>query len=277
MEIDPYLEQQYNNRAAVPEHPEFIKGWLARSKAFRAASEHAVLDVAYGKHPRMLLDIFPAAQVNAPVHLFIHGGYWQALSKDSFSFIAEHFNRNGETAVIVNYALCPEVSLAVIIGQIREALRWIGGHIAEYGADPANIQASGHSAGGHLLGCLLVDELSTSGLGDPPLRKLNSLSGLFDLRPLLGTSVNQGLQLDAAAATAASPLRQTAPRSSPDVELNLLVGSLESDEYWRQSTEAAEAWQDLLQVTLVKVQDCHHFSILDGFLQHHYRPLVRPQ
>jgi arylformamidase len=274
MEIDAYLEKQYNNRAAVPEHPRFIEGWQTRSEAFRAEAKHGILDVAYGDHPRMLLDIFPAAEKNAPVHLFIHGGYWQALSKDSFSFVADHFNRNGETAVIVNYALCPQVTLATIIDQIRTALRWIYRHIAEYGGNPTNIQASGHSAGGHLLGCLLTDDWSDLRLNHAPLSRLNSLSGLFDLRPLLATTVNQGLQLDEVAAAAASPLSQSAPSLAPEIELNLLVGSLESDEYWRQSTEVMQAWRDLMKIDQIPVKDCHHFSILDGFLEHHYRPLA---
>lgn len=101
-EYDPYFERQYNNRAAVPEHSEFIQGWLDRSESYRKHASRAHLNVSYGKYDRQLLDIFPLDTPRTPVHVFIHGGYWQALSKDSFSFVAETLNRNGESGVILN-------------------------------------------------------------------------------------------------------------------------------------------------------------------------------
>ena len=126
--IDPYLEQQYNNRARVVDHPRYLQSWRQRSEAFRTRAQHAVLDLAYGERPREVLDLFPAVPANAPVHVFIHGGYWQALDKNSFSYLAEMINANGETAVIVNYDLCPEVGIEQIILQTAQALSWVVAH-----------------------------------------------------------------------------------------------------------------------------------------------------
>jgi len=273
MAIDPYLEQQYNNRAAVPEHSQFLQDWLQRSEALRARASHARLDVPYGERDRMLLDIFPATQANAPVHLFAHGGYWQALSKDSFSFLAEHFNAAGECAVIINYDLCPAVDLDTIIAQIRQALRWVYRHIGEYGGDPSNMQASGHSAGAHLIACLMTDDYAEMGLRALPLKKVNAISGLYDLTPLVSTSTNQGLGLNATKARLASPVLHTVTTDLSCCALDLYVGEQESEEYWLQSNRLRDHWQSLCQCQIYLIEGCHHFSVLDGFLQQHYHAL----
>lgn len=277
--IDPYLEQQYNNRAAVPEHPRYLQSWAERSLTYREQAD-AWLDVAYAGGEREILDIFPTSAAMSPVHVFIHGGYWQALSKDSFSFVAEHFNRAGECAVIVNYDLCPQVTLAQITDQLRQAMSWILQHIDRYGGDASRIQVSGHSAGGHLVAELLTHDWSTCAVAGvslqrPPFQRLNALSGLFQLRPLLGTSINHALALDTRSAEASSPLQQPLWQPSPATELNLLVGELESDEYKRQSEELLQAWQSRLTLSYRQIPGTHHFSIVDAFVEGYYRSLAQ--
>lgn len=277
--IDDRLEREYNNRAAVPEHPVFLQSWVEQSEAYRSTA-YSLLDVSYGDSVRQHLDIFPAANSVAPVHVFIHGGYWQALDSKSFSFVAEHFNRQGECAVIVNYDLCPQVSIADIITQIRRALCWIIDNIGQYGGDPGKIQVTGHSAGGHLLATLLsgdwhgqdkpefVDER-----GKPVLRRLNSLSGLFDLRPLVHTSVNVALQLNKQSAEYCSPLLDRPDEISNQFELTLYVGERESPSYHRQSTDLASKWGSRVPITVCEIPATHHFSIVETFLADFYNPL----
>ena len=110
----------------MPEHPEFFERWAKSSKARRSQGD-PVLDIAYGDSAREILDIFPpgTSEGLAPVHIFLHGGYWQGLSKDWFSFMAEAFNRRGECAVIVNYDLCPSVTIGQIVEQIQVAIGWV--------------------------------------------------------------------------------------------------------------------------------------------------------
>ena len=100
--IDGLLEQQYNNREAVVDFADYLNSWSSRSELFRATTK-GHLNISYGKSKRQMLDIFPLQTTGkSPVHVFIHGGYWQALDKDSFSFMAEAFNQQAECAVIIN-------------------------------------------------------------------------------------------------------------------------------------------------------------------------------
>ncbi len=273
-DFDPYLEKQYNNRAAVPEHGEFIRSWIDRSAGFRKRADSAHLNIAYGDTERALLDIFPVAPQKSPVHIFIHGGYWQALNKDSFSFLAEKFNAQGECAVILNYDLCPQVALEQITQQILQAVVWISRHIEQYGGDPEAMQITGHSAGGHLLASLLTRDWTQFGRSQPPIRQLNALSGLYDLQPLIPTSVNEGLKLTQQSALDNSPLHAAIPHSAEDIKLRLFVGELESDEYKRQSQELMKHWQRHFNVSFQLLNKAQHFSILDAFLDREYRPIL---
>ncbi|MEE8366215.1 MAG: alpha/beta hydrolase [Gammaproteobacteria bacterium] len=268
IDIDPYLEQQYNARKAIPEHPEFLDSWARRSEAWRKQSE-AALDLSYGNSARQSLDIFPLtpSESPAPVHVFLHGGYWQRLSKDSFSFMAEAFNRRGECAVIVNYDLCPSVTLAQIVEQIRSATRWLVKNISRYGGDSGSMRLSGHSAGGHLAAMLLTTDWSELGLSHAPFQQVNALSGIYDLQPLVPTSINRALQLDESTARQLSPLFMTPWNPPPSLQCNLLVGGRESDEYKKQSQQLLQAWQDSIDIRYRELPESHHFSILDDFLE----------
>ena len=269
---DSYLEAQYNNRQAVPDFADYLTDWSQRSANYRDKTQ-GHLNLSYGESEREVLDIFPAATTTAPIHIFLHGGYWQALSKDSFSFIAEHINQQGECAIIVNYALCPSVTVAEIITQIQKATRWILSNEAVFG-DTSRIQITGHSAGAHLLAKLVTTNWAEAGLSHPPFQRLNALSGLYDLQPLVPTSINQALQLTPQAAKQVSPLFDDFQQQPNVMELNLLVGNLESDEYKKQSTQLLEVWGSKLSTQYQAIPDTHHFSILDRFYLNFYKPLT---
>jgi arylformamidase len=270
-EIDSYLEQQYNNRLAVPDCADFLADWTQRSANYREKSK-GHLNLSYGRSEREILDIFPATSDSAPIHIFLHGGYWQALNKDSFSFIAEHINQQDECAIIVNYGLCPWVTVAEIISQIQKATRWILSNGEAYG-DTKRIQITGHSAGAHLLAKLVTTSWTEQGLEYAPFQRLNALSGLYDLQPLVMTSINQDLQLNPNTSKLVSPLFDTFRHRSGSIELNLLVGNLESDEYKKQSSQLKKAWGSNLKVRYKTIPDTHHFSILDRFYSDYYCPL----
>ena len=271
--IDAYLNAQYDNRAAVKDFADYLDSWVERSLAYRALRSDAALDIPYANSERACLDIFPATASGAPVHVFIHGGYWKALNKDSFSFVAKTFNEAGETAVILNYALCPNVGIADIIAQIRQAMRWVFNNLTAYGGDISRCQVTGHSAGGHLLASLLTDNWQDLERDCPPVRQLNSLSGLFDLRRLVATGVNDVLALTEDNADEVSPLLQPMHCIDPGLRLNLRVGEQESDEYKQQSQWLFEKWQHQLQIDYREFPGTHHFSIVDYFLEHDYQPL----
>jgi arylformamidase len=224
-------EVEYNNRARVPENPDLIAGWARDAAAYRA--RHVPRPVRYGAGARQVIDYFPASG-DGPIVVFIHGGYWQALDNSFFSHLAGGLNEHGVGVAIPSYDLCPDVSVISIIGEMREACR----ELARLGQP---LVVSGHSAGGHLAACMLATDWMAVDASLPRdfVMAAYSISGLFDLTPLVETSINRALHLDAATARAASPLFWNSPA---DKSLDAMVGEHESAEYFRQSRDIVDVW-----------------------------------
>lgn len=224
-------EAEYNNRARVPENPTLMAGWARDAAAYRA--QHAPQQILYGSGPRNTIDLF-AGDGQGPIVVFIHGGYWQALDGSSFSHCARGLNAHGIDVAIPSYDLCPAVTVDTIIDQMRAAAR----ALARLGRP---LVISGHSAGGHLAACLLATDWRTHDASLPRdlVIAAYAISGLFDLMPLVETSINNALGLDRATARAASPLFWTAPAHG---SLDAVVGEAESAEYHRQSRTVTESW-----------------------------------
>lgn len=224
-------EVEYNNRARIPEHPSLFAGWAKDAAAYR--ERHTPRVIAYGSSPRNTIDFF-AANGKGPIVVFIHGGYWQACDRSFFSHLAGGLNAHGIDVAIPGYDLCPEVTIDQIIRQMRMASR----ELAQF-ARPLVI--SGHSAGGHLAACMLATDWPAfdASLSRNLVIAAYSISGLFDLGPLVKTSVNNAMRLDEATAEAASPLFWAAPRHG---SLDAVVGESESAEYFRQSHSIVDAW-----------------------------------
>ncbi len=224
-------EVEYNNRARVPENPALIAGWARDAAAYRA--RHTPRSIAYGPGARNTIDLF-AGDRDGPIVVFIHGGYWQALDGSFFSHLAGGLNAHGIGVAIPSYDLCPDVTVHRIIEQMRMASR----ELARLGQP---LVISGHSAGGHLAACLLATDWPAFDASLPAdlVTAAYAISGLFDLEPLVETSINKALRLDRAAARAASPLFWNAPSRG---SLDAVVGENESAEYLRQSRTIVERW-----------------------------------
>lgn len=224
-------EVEYNNRARVPENPDLIAGWARDAAAYR--ERRAPRAVRYGAGARNVIDFFPGGN-DGPIVVFIHGGYWQALDSSFFSHLAGGLNAHGIGVAIPSYDLCPDVSVDRIIVEMREACR----ELARMGR---SLVVSGHSAGGHLAACMLATDWPAYDASSPNdlIVAAYAISGLFDLGPLVETSINKALHLNTAAARAASPLFWDAPRRG---SLDAVVGEKESAEYLRQSRTIVDAW-----------------------------------
>jgi arylformamidase len=224
-------EVEYNNRARVPENPAIMAGWARDAANYRAQRPPRVL--RYGGGARHVIDVF-AGDREGPVVVFMHGGYWQALDGSSFSHLAAGLNAHGIDVAIPSYDLCPNVSVDDIIRQMRMATR----ELARLGRP---LVMTGHSAGGHLAACMLATEWRQfdASLPESPVVAAYAISGLFDLVPLVETSINKALHLAAAAARAASPLFWHVPAHG---SLDAVVGENESAEYFRQSRTIVERW-----------------------------------
>src|SRR5260370_19316667 len=208
-----------------------MAGWARDAAAYRA--RHAPRSIPYGPGARNTIDFFPGDHEGAIV-VFIHGGYWQSFDGSSFSHLAGGLNAHGISVAIPSYDLCPRVSVDDIIQQMRAASR----ELARLGRP---LVISGHSAGGHLAACMLATDWPAfdASLPEGLVMPAYAISGLFDLGPLVETSINNALHLDDAAARAASPLFWNAPLRG---SLDAVVGENESAEYFRQSRTIVELW-----------------------------------
>ncbi|MFH7044309.1 alpha/beta hydrolase [Paucibacter sp. JuS9] len=257
---EAWLTAQYDNRARVPESAVLLRRWAEASALARSQTD-CRLDIAYGDEPGERLDIFPTHSPNAPVLVFIHGGYWRALDKSDHSFVAPVFADEGALVVVPNYALCPTVSMERIALQLARALAWVWRHAAEHGGDPSRIVVAGHSAGGHLAAMMSCCDWKSLGVELPRdlVKGAMSLSGLHDLAPLARTPfLQRDLKLDADAVHRLSPVQFPAP----DTPLYALVGSEESEEYKRQMLAIRDAWGARAVPVCEELESCHHFNIL---------------
>lgn len=261
-----WLEDQYNNRARVPEHPQHFERW-ARESAHVRRTQPCKLDIPYGPTAGQTLDVFPSDHQRAPVVVFIHGGYWRSLDKSDHSFIAPSLTAQGACVVVVNYDLCPAVSLPEIAMQMVRALAWTWRHIAAHGGDARRISVAGHSAGGHLAAMLLAcyfNDFDRSLPSDLLTRAL-SISGLFDLEPLRRTpSLQASLQLTPEDARRCSPALFAPPRLG---QLSSVVGGKESMEFLRHNELIRQAWGHSRVPVCEALPGLNHFSILEAMTQ----------
>jgi arylformamidase len=251
-EID--LEAEYNNRARVPDHPAVMAMWRETAEAARGA--HPPVQIAYGPGEREVMDLFDAGP-DAPVAIFLHGGYWQALDKDWFSGIAPAFLAHGVSLAVPSYDLAPAVRLGRILGQVRAAVATIR---ARTGGRPV---VFGHSAGGHMSACMLSEGRASAAV---------AISGLFDLRPLVSTSLNTALDLDEREAAALSPIFWPAPDGSTPggTILDCVVGGDESAEFLRQSRMMADHWAaNGVETRFEALPGLNHFTVLDPLFDAH--------
>ena len=201
------LEAQYNNRALVPEHPRYFAQWAQTSASARKALAHEP-DRRYGDMPGETLDFFPSSRGEGACMMFIHGGYWRSLDKSDFSFLAPAWVDAGVSLAVVNYDLCPKVTIEEIVRQMLRASRWLWLHAGELGVDRERLYLSGHSAGGHLVAMMMAalfpafDRRLPKDLWKGGL----AISGVYDLRPLPQVAFLQSdLRLDAESALRLSP------------------------------------------------------------------------
>ena len=254
------IDAQYNIGASMPGWESWLVRYTEDSEATRQSLDCA-LNVAYGPTLDEHLDIFPAAKANSPILVFIHGGYWRALSSKETNFLSTKFVEQGITVAHVNYSLCPKVTVAEITRQCRAAVAWIHQNAAAYNGDANKVFVCGHSAGGHLTAMVCsTDWVNDYGLPSDFVRGGIPLSGIFDLRPIRYSYLQPVLMLDDETIRRCSPMGNL-PNNAPPLLIS--VGEKESAEFRRQSVDYQAAFENAgnnCSVQIEKGDD--HFSIL---------------
>lgn len=232
----------YNPRLRVADVPAIFERWQTRAFAARAASPGLLIDLRFGQAPAETLDYFPAPDPHAPLLVFIHGGYWRALDKADFSWIAPPFHRAGCAVALLNYSLAPAARIETMVAEVRRAHAWLWRNAARLGHNPEQMVSAGHSAGGHLCAMTLASRWEREGADLPqsPVQAGVAISGLYDLRPFVRAPfLAPTLGLDEERAVALSPAFCV---PATQVRLLTAVGEEESEAFKAQNQLIRQRW-----------------------------------
>lgn len=251
------LDKQYLPGLRIPDAAAIRARWIPDNERMGKLARR---NVAYGPTRDEFADIFPSATQGAPIHVFLHGGYWRANAPKDFYFVVERLVEDGFCVVIPNYSLCPKVTLDEIVRQMRACLKWVYQSGASFGGDPDNVTVSGHSAGRHLTAMmLLTDWQGEYGIDAGFIRGGVAVSGLYDLGPFPYTTLQPSLQLTWDQVARLSPIRQTGPLCAP---LSLAVGDDESEEFHRQMRD----YSTYAKLDYFAIPRANHLTVLAAYL-----------
>ena len=254
------LDTEYLISQTVPAIEPFLEDYARLSEEARGLPG-AREDVAYGDTPQEVVDVFPAGE-NAPVFVFIHGGYWRMLSQKESSFMAPTMVPRGIAVISVNYTLVSEgASITEIVRQCRAAITWTYKNARDFGGDPDRIFVGGSSAGGHLTGMMVAGGWHDDfGIPEDTIKGAAPLSGLHDLEPVRLSCVNEWAKLDEDEARQNSPVHHLPDNGCP---LIVTYGASETNEFKRQSALLADAWTEKgWTADLFEHPDRNHFDIV---------------
>ena len=241
----PYIEQ-YEQRSAQARR--FCSGWRP---------------LVYGKAPSQTIDFFPPVGCEGelvPALVFFHGGYWQELSKRESAFAAPAWVNAGVAYAAVDYTLAPAASVGEIVEECRGAVLWLHHHASELGLDPNRIVAVGSSAGAHLAAMVALRQWQPAHLDRNLVRGVALLSGIYDLRPLVGTSIADPLGLNPATALDLSPAGADLNDFPPSL---LCWGEIETGEFKHQSRHFANLLRTTGNATdAFEVAERNHFDVV---------------
>ena len=255
------IEKQYNPRTTIT--PEQLTAYTelgARSSQAARERFKGVYDLRYGAGPLETADFFHCGQPNAPIMVFFHGGYWRARDKKDYSFVVNGVLPLGCSVVVMNYDLCPSVTVTQIVDQTRRGLQWVAQQTAAWGVDGNKILVSGHSAGAHIIAATLAQTGADFQLKQHAIKKAYLISGVFDVEPVLEISVNDDVHLKPADILALSPVKHP---FAANVDYEVVVGGAEPRDWIGESTRMAAHLKSMgCRVGLHELPGLNHYSVL---------------
>lgn len=247
----------YANGRFIVDAESYPPKWTHAAAEFRAIrASRSEIDVAYGDGDRLKIDMFfPDADVRGLV-VFIHGGYWKAFDKSSWSHLAAGPLSKGWAVALPSYRLCPAARISGIVADCAAAVTFAANRVT------GPIRLTGHSAGGHLVARLAAAPSPLAPNVLTRLERVVPISPIGDLRPLLRTTMNADLRIDEDEARRESPALLSPATSA---ELLCWVGGAERQEFRRQSALLASMWRGFgLSTGTVEAPDAHHFDVIDA-------------
>ncbi len=247
------LEREYTPASRVENIQIFLDEYARAGQASRQTISHAKLQ--YGQHNDAWLWLAQNTkpnESNQKLIAFVHGGFWRRLSADDGTFLTPGWHELGFSAAPVNYSLCPNEPLETLVKQTSQAIDYL---LQSY--EPQNITLIGHSAGAQLVAMKLCNPDS------PKFGGAIMVSGIFDLEPIVNTSVNDAVRLNEQSARELSPINFVA--NAKDTPIAIIWGENETDEFKRQSRDFATAWSSFESHSKAKQKEFksrNHFNIL---------------
>ncbi len=272
------LEREYSPSSCVEDITVYLEQYIKQShSALSYAKQHNSVhcDLSYGQTPDERLDLFmPFEHVKSQqkLHVYIHGGYWQELTKDESCFAANNFQQHGYHFAALNYGLAPKVTLTEIVEQCRRALLWLYQNAECYGYHREQIYLSGSSAGGHLVMMMvLTDWMRYADIEQSFIKGICAVSGVYDLSPIAQTYINEPLQLTAQEIENNSPLLMTLEQSLlAHCQITLAYGANETTEFKRQSLALIEQLSAIGVTTPCnEIADRNHFDVILDLANEH--------
>jgi arylformamidase len=258
------LDREYSPSSCIDDINVYLDEY---ARASQVAKSDAMQDKAcepdlrFGEGTEETLDLFlPAQSEAAPLHVFIHGGFWQRLSKDESSFAAPTFRQHLSCFAAVNYTLAPHQTLTGIVEENRRAIAWLYHNAGRWGFDRGRIYLSGHSAGAHIAMMLLLTDWPTYGLPADAVKGVCAVSGVYELEPVRLSYVNDVVGMDSAEAELNSPIHHAVANRCPVI---IAYGDNETAEFKRQTDEYGSVLQGAgIPVTLSEIADRNHFDVI---------------
>ena len=234
------LEREYSPSSCIDDIMVYINQYVKRSaKAREDLKDNLKAGVKFGPEPRSHMDVFmPNGDGPFPAHIFIHGGYWQELSKNESAFAAPNFINHDIAYIALDYTLAPEATMFEIVEQVRSGIISILKNAEKFGINPENITISGSSAGGHLVAEILSMDWKAYGFDQCPIKGALAISGVYDLEPLVSTYVNEPLKMTVEDARALSPIYHIPEECCPII---FTYGENETSEFKRQTHDYMDA------------------------------------
>jgi arylformamidase len=256
------LDRNFDQRGWIPNALELIERHIERSRRTRERLPH-IADIRYGQHPDEVLDHFPTAQRNAPVHVFVHGGAWKNFTKSDYSFPAESFVAAGFHTAILNFSKLPTVRLPQMVEQVRRGVAWVYKNAAQYGGDPERLSLSAHSSGAHLAANALITDWAAFDCPPSIVKAAACVSGPYDLTPVMLSARSSYVELDAAEVAALSVNRHADRIPCP---VTIAYADGDTDEFRRQSQEFANALRRTGRLAECRCfAGLNHFEIMEQF------------